>query len=248
MELSRAIDAFGAGFTYTRSFTHPYEYVRVGHLRVMRDKPRKSGEYRVQEILVHGISAPLAVQEIRAYKPPKFFVCVIHEPEEDEAEIKNAYKLHGFRLLRREPMMVRETTNLEIRRCPFSIRRVLTEEDADRVKELAGRQILPADLHEGDAHLRLFAALDSDRAVGLVRSVRADSDSTWVSNMFVDAQYRRRGLGSALMTTMLADDAQYGFKWSVLLASTLGTKLYESLGYRKIGMLQLFAPDKHRWA
>lgn len=248
MTLERAVDVFGVGFTYTRSFTHPFEYTRVGPLRVMRDLPRKSGDYRSQEILPFGLTPAEAAEAIRAYRPPRFFVSAIDSMEAPLDQIKEEYKALGFRLLRREPMMVRRLEGVEVRPGPFPVMRVTTAEQSEAVAAAAGRyQILERDLLREDSDLRLYAAFDGTRAVGWVRSIRADAGASWVSNMYIVEEYRRRGLATALMTEMMADDAHHGLEWSVLLASNAGARLYPTIGYVQIGVDQLFAPDKNRW-
>ena len=247
MTLERAIDVFGEGFGYTRTFTHPFEYVRVGKLRVMRDKGRTKGTERVQEILAYGLPPDEAVAEIRHYAPSKFFLCAIHDLGVDEVQIKERFKSHGFRLHGREPMFVRNVNQPLESDQPWKVRRVSTLFDAEAIRKVAGRQVLDEDIHDGDAKLRLYGCFDDDEPIGWVRSIRTHGDAAWVSNLHVVEPYRRRGVGSALMATMLQEDRKYGVQWSVLLASGAGAKLYPSLGYQQIGLLQMFSPIKSRW-
>ncbi|MCC7230157.1 MAG: GNAT family N-acetyltransferase [Fimbriimonadaceae bacterium] len=247
MTLERAIDVFGEGFGYTRTFTHPFEYLRVGKLRVMRDLGRTRGAERVQEILVYGLSADEAIDEIRRYSPAKFFLCAIHDLDVDEVRIKEDFKSHGFRLHGREQMFVRDL-NEPIEPChQWNVRRVASWVDAEAIRKVARRQILDEDIHDGDAKLRLYVCFEDDVPIGWVRSIRTHFDSTWVSNLHVVEPYRRQGVASALMATMLGEDRRYGVQWSVLLASASGAKLYPRLGYRQIGLLQMFSPIKSRW-
>jgi len=248
MTLERAIDVFGNGFSYTRSFTHPYEYVRVGGLRVMRDTPRRSGDYRTQEIIPVGLSPVEADKAIRAYDPPRFALVAIDSMDSPLEEIKDEYKDLGYRLLRREPMMVRDLRGVQAKPGLFPVVRVQTAEQAIAIsKASGGRQILERDIFGPDPTLRLYACFDGENPAGWVRSIRAEERASWVSNMYVVEDYRRRGLGSALMTAMMEDDLRHGLEWSVLLASNAGSQLYATLGYEQIGVDQLFVPDKNRW-
>jgi predicted N-acetyltransferase YhbS len=121
--------------------------------------------------------------------------------------------------------------------------RVRTNELAALIKAAVGRrQILEEKLE--DEALRLYAAFEEGKPVGWVRSIQGPHNSRWVSNLYVDAAHRRKGLGSALMNAMLADDQHSGADYSVLLASKVGSKLYPTLGYEQIGLLQLFAPPR----
>ena len=67
---------------------------------------------------------------------------------------------------------------------------------------------------------------------------------SWCSNMYVKADYRRRGIGRALMAKMLRDDRKYGSQLAVLTASHTGALLYPRVGYREIGTLLVYTPKK----
>jgi hypothetical protein len=54
--LQGAIEVFARGFCFTRSFTHPYLADRIEELWVVRDAPRKRGDYRREEWIAHGVS------------------------------------------------------------------------------------------------------------------------------------------------------------------------------------------------
>jgi GNAT superfamily N-acetyltransferase len=245
ISLERAVDAFGYGFTFIRSFAHPFEYVRVGPLRVMRDAPRRKGPYRTQEIIVYGIEPDEAVEAIRTYgTDQRYAVCVIYGLDQSDEEIKEAYKARGFRCHHRERFMAcalneAQTTVPE----PLPVQRVTTSEEAQRVAKAArSRQILPKHIGVDDAPLRLYWVEDGETPVGWVRSIRALPEATSVSNMYVHPDHRCRGLGKALMSRMLRDDRVSGADYSVLLASHAGAMLYPNLGYQEIGSLRVFTP------
>src|SRR5205823_1132546 len=103
-------------------------------------------------------------------------------------------------------------------------------------------QILPEHLSEEDRVCRLYAAFQNDKPIGWVRSIRTHPDCAWVSNMFVNPEHRRKGIGRTLLSAMLDDDAHFGVRWSVLLSSLTGAMLYPHLGYHEQGMLLLFSP------
>ena len=106
------------------------------------------------------------------------------------------------------------------------------------------RQLLPEHLTQPDPPFRLYAAFDQETPVGWVTSVSTGSDCTWVSNLFVDPRYRRRGIGKSLMSAMLDEDAAIGSQYSALMASKTGALLYPQLGYEQHGLLLLFYPPK----
>lgn len=246
ISLQEGIVAFGRGFTFTRSFTHPYELVRVGPVWVLRDRPRTSGDERAREVLVTGLDPEVAAPHVeKAANGRRFFLCAIEGMETDFLALSEAYKRLGYRLMRREPMMVRSLEDVAPIEGPFPIVRVRDMDLAVQAATAAGsRLILEEHLARDDAPLRLYVARDGDQLAGWVRSVKAGPHNTWVSSMMVRPEYRRRGVARSLMTHMLADDARLGYQNSVLLASQTGAKLYQSVGFRQIGLLQLFAPRR----
>jgi ribosomal protein S18 acetylase RimI-like enzyme len=215
----------------------PCEFVRVGGLRIMRDSTVRR-EPRRQEIVVCGLTPSEALIQIRKYKPPAHFVCVIL-PEVDDS-VKEAYKSAGYRLNGSEDFFVRQVRR-EIDPVTGSVLRVRTVDEAEKVARAAGRrQILPE--HLDGTQVRLYAAFEGDQVVGWVRSIHLEPKTAWVSNLGVKPEFRRRGHGRALMSALLAEDREHGVEWSVLLASRVGAMLYPQLGYERIGVLLAFSP------
>ncbi len=163
-------------------------------------------------------------------------------PNDDQGSLKAAYKGAGYRMLSTEEFFVRDLSK-PIADSVIEIRRVTTLEDAECVAKAArSRQILPELL--GGSEVRLYCVWKGGVPAGWVRSIHLRPESTWASNLFVPARFRRKGFGSALMTTMLQDDLRTGAKYSVLLASSAGAKLYPQLGYDRIGRLMLLSPKR----
>jgi len=236
--------AFGKGFSYTRSLTHPYECVFIGPLMVMRDAPGKKQDPRVEEIVVHGVSPQEADRMICEYCPAKFGLSPLEGMDFDHDALKEQYKAMNYRLRGREPMFVRDLASA-IPSSPEQIIRVMDMETADALNGVTRtRQILPSHLGVDDAPLRQYAAMHEGKPVGWVRSIDAGDHCRWVSNLYVQPEHRRKGLARALMNKMLADDKRLGATHSVLLASNAGSHLYPTLGYEQIGLLQLFTPPR----
>lgn len=243
--LEQGIEAFCSGFTYTRSFTHPYIYERTDDFWQMKDGPRESGDRRASEVITTNRDPEQVLNFLKSLHGDRLFLCVMHDVDTPEAPILKDFKAAGCRLMRREPMMVKPLDSILPMPGSFPVTRIVDAEGEQRMATAARtRQILPEHVHDGDADLRLFAAWDGDEPVGWVKSIRATKESTWVSNMFVKPEYRRRGIGRSLMTAMLQSDQQFGFKQSVLLASQAGTMLYETLGYERIGTLLILDPKR----
>jgi GNAT superfamily N-acetyltransferase len=245
MTLEKATRVFSHGFAFTRSFTHPYVVAREHGLTVMKDAPRTSGDRRNSEYVVQGLPPSKGVAALKKAAFAKGGVAVVCDPGEDLDEVRDVYKEAGLRLVRREPFFAADPTKAPRYKSPVPIVRVRTEEQADQVKRaMRTRQILPEHLDREDT-IRLYAAINGRSVVGIVKSIPVE-DCAWVSNLFVDKSMRGKGIGRALMSTMLQDDAKHGIEHSVLLASTAGSRLYPHVGYERIGTLVLFVPTP-RW-
>ena len=96
-------------------------------------------------------------------------------------------------------------------------------------KATRSRPIPPQDLTNCKRRFGSMLSLDGERIVGWVRSVRA-LDSAWVSDMYVLASHRRKGIGFALLTKMLHNDRAARAKNSVLLSSHTGAPAVSESG------------------
>ncbi len=249
MDLQSAALSFANGFAATRSLTYPFEVIRHEDLIAMRDSPHRTKRGRAQEVIGVQLAADEAIRQIKSYRPQgRWFYCAIQSPEADLAAHRDEVKRHGMRLMHHEPFFVfsrPQFTPLTIER---EIVRVQDVELASEVNDLCrSRQILAEHLLE-DSPIRLYAALQNDQVVGYVRSVDAGDNSTWVSNLAVLPHARRQGFGHALMARLLNDDFERGVAHVVLLASSDGTPLYESMSFSRIGTLQMFQPVAKIWA
>ncbi|MDE2888952.1 MAG: GNAT family N-acetyltransferase [Gemmatimonadota bacterium] len=241
--MQRALEVFSRGYSFTRSFTHPYTASREGAIWVVRDAPRKRGTYRREEWIAHGVGAEeihrVALENTRG----QFGICAICAEGESDAGMRADFKALNYRLNSTEPVMVHRLRRIPRLTDPLPIERILTAEMADRLnKTTRTRQILPEHLFS-DAPLRQYVALENDEPVGWVQSIEVDA-STWCSNMHVAPAARRRGIGRALMCRMLRDDRSHGSQLAVLTATHTGALLYSSIGYVQIGTLLFYTPKK----
>jgi GNAT superfamily N-acetyltransferase len=94
----------------------------------------------------------------------------------------------------------------------------------------------------GDVHLYV-AAVDGEPAACVAAEDHdpADCGIYWVATL---AKARGRGLGTALMRRALADAHQRGRRTSTLQATQLGQPVYERVGYRSIGTLEMWERRK----
>jgi GNAT superfamily N-acetyltransferase len=241
VRIEDAADVFCRSFAFTRSFAFPFEFIRVGDLRIMRDaRPRK--QPRVQEIVVCGVDPSEALDQIAAYDPPRHFVCAMGSAPEELAAMKAVLKEGGYRMLTSEDLFVRDLSRPIDDPNP-AIVRIVNRIDEDRLYRAARRHQIPIE-HLDKNVVRLYAAFLDDEVAGWVRSIHLEKPATWASNLHVPVEFRRRGIGTALMNRLLIDDRLAGASHSVLLASHIGSKLYPLLGYERIGELLMFSPKR----
>jgi predicted N-acetyltransferase YhbS len=247
--LDEIVEVFSSGFSYSRSIVYPYEVERRGVLTVLRDAPRPINQTRNQEIVTTSLDADVVVDQVRSFGPSRFFLCVLHDLDAPADEIKANFKSHDFRVLRTEPVFSRSTHGSPEPQGEFRLSRLVSEFEANAVERAIGkRQPSVAMLANDDGRCRQYAAWDGERPVGWVSSIRTPANRSWVSNLHVVPDFRRRGIGGDLMRFMLKDDSKRGIQTSVLFASTDGAKLYGTVGYEQVGLLQMFAPIKSLWA
>lgn len=242
MDIVTAINGFGRGFSYTRSNTYPYRFVEEPPVWILEDHPQRP-DGRVSEVIVYRTRAAEAEAVIaRRITGRRYCVCLVYDRTTKEPPLKAEWKALGYRTRHLETFMVAPLEDVPAFDCGFPVVRVEDQEMADAVNREAGsRQILPEQLRGDDSPLRLYTALDDGVPVGWVRSIPV-GEAAWVSNMYVKESHRRRGIGRALLSTLLHDDRRLGMRESVLLASTDGAKLYPQLGYETIGYLRVFTP------
>ncbi|HTQ11718.1 MAG TPA: GNAT family N-acetyltransferase [Fimbriimonadaceae bacterium] len=237
MLLDAATDVFCEGIAFVRNIFHPYEFVRIGDLRVMRDAEPKR-DPRGQEIVVCGLEPAEALRQIERYDPPRYAVCVAVGQGEDDRPVRSAYKEAGYRLATTEDYFVRDLS-VPLPDSTVEVRLVMNEVELDRLnKATRVRQILPE--HLANKQVRAYWVEAGGSPIGWVRSIQVRPGATWVAGLYVQAEHRRRGYGRSLMARMLRDDREAGMEQSVLLASHTGAKLYPLLGYERIGGLLVF--------
>ena len=242
--LHHAIEVFARGFCFTRSFTHPYLAEQVGEIWVVRDAPRKRGEYRREEWIAHGVTPAEIDETARKHTRGRFAICAIYGVNESDQPLREGFKVLNYRLGATEPIMVHKLKRIPRFEEPVKIVRVATADLADRVNKAAGaRQILPEHLGK-DSPLRQYVALVDDKPVGWVRSIDVEG-ATWCADMYVVPAFRRRGIARAMMAQMLRDDRAHGSRLAVLTASHAGAKLYPIVGYKQIGTLMLYTPKRN---
>lgn len=88
----------------------------------------------------------------------------------------------------------------------------------------------------GDGPVLELVAEEDGRAVGSVALSPRGDDVAWLSKLFVDASYRRRGIGRALLEHAVADARGRGYRRIELETRTIfreAVHLYEATGWQR---------------
>ena len=213
-----------------------------GRLWLLTDKPGKR-EPRLSEAIACGLTPSETLEELKTIQVPRLALCYVQEsPKRDKATEAEVRAVVG-KVFRNEPFFFRY---LHEPMAPVDGHKILRVTDADLAERTAKAQRARPLTHltTDDAPVRMYVCLKGKNVVGWVISVRSDDESTWVSNLHVREEFRRQGIGRALMSAMMEDDVRFGLRWSVLLSSQAGANLYPLVGYQQIGLLQIYMPIK----
>jgi len=242
ISLVDAVEVFLRGLGHVRSMTYPYSVSVDSDVWLLRDEPDRE-KARAAELTAIEPTVEQVGARVAAASPTlrRWMLCYLEPEDPDAPRVKplapTAFHEAGYQRRRIEPFFVAAPTLAP--RVDGPIVRVRTPDLAERTRlaNSGRRQLLPGDLDNDDATTRLYAAMDGPDVVGWVSSVRVGTLGSFVANLFVTPPARRRGLGRALMSAALADDARLGVRASVLTASNDGTRLYPHVGYRQLATL-----------
>jgi GNAT superfamily N-acetyltransferase len=165
-------------------------------------------------------------------------------PEEDK-EAAGLLEARGHRLDAYPAAMARELRGAE-RPAPGTLEEWTGEGDTTVVGDLNNR----AYGFDDDSFARVFAGIDGPGVRVYVGSAGGEPVTCLVTsdhdgNCEIDAvatppEARGRGLSGQLLAHALADAAERGVETSTLVATALGRPVYERLGYRQLGTLQMW--------
>ena len=245
--IDAAIETFAGGWCYTRSFTHPYVATRLTpQVLHLHDAPRSNpnADVRRDEFVCFGCSPTEALEISASVAKGNFAICFVLPAGVDDTEVRKEFKALGCRLGATEAFMDNTLTPIEATEPIIPIVRIADQAHADAIgKAWRRKQILSRDIGNENAVHRVYTIHDGEKFIGSCGSIRV-GDASWISSLYVDAAYRRKGLGTALMTRVMSDDREQGINKSVLLASHTGALLYPKLGFAQIGTLYIYNPPR----
>lgn len=196
--------------------------------------------WEIDTFYVEDITPATAVGAVRACKPnPRHILATFtHEPD----ILAAAYADFGYRNGNTMPLMGKVLAGSEYSPLTFSVQRVTDQAAMNRLN--AGeRQRMPFD-HLHVPQLRYYFVEEKGHPICWGRAFYAPDNVIYVSAIETQAEYRRRGLATALMETIHADAAAMGQTASCLCASELAYELYTKLGYQTITTLLELVPKE----
>ena len=245
--IDAAIETFAGGWCYTRSFTHPYVATRLTpQVLQLHDGPRSNpnADVRRDEFVCFGCSPSEALEISASAAKGNFAICFVLPVGVDDTEVRKEFKALGCRLGATEAFMDNTQAHIEPTEPIIPIVRIADQAHADAIgKAWRRKQILSRDIGNESAIHRVYTIHDGEKFIGSCGSIRV-GDASWISSLYVDAAYRRKGLGTALMTRVMADDRALGITKNVLLASHTGALLYPKVGYAQLGTLYIYNPPR----
>jgi len=140
---------FVRGFSSMKSQTHPYEYPCIDGVWVTRDTERsRPQDYRKEEWITYG-GDPSAVDALaRQHTRGRLFIGAMCDLSQSTAEMRDAYKALGYRLLGSEPLFVHRLKRIPQATAAVRLEQVGTSELAERfAKATRSRPIAPEHLN-----------------------------------------------------------------------------------------------------
>lgn len=180
------------------------------------------------EFIAHDLPAAEVAARIRAGAPGishllTVFTC---QPAEQAAALAGL----GYALSHREALMARSLPPEALSAPDARVQRVGDPATLMKLNRARGFQVH----HESqlsDPLTRIYALAQAGKVVawGALHWVRPDT--VYIANMYTLTRYRRQGLGSAVLATLLADAAQAGARRCLLVSSQVGYALYARAGF-----------------
>lgn len=243
MPIDRCIEVFAKGLTFTRSLTKPCIASQIDGAWWLRDDPtlrerRRNDEWITRSSIDVGILHRLAHESTKS----GFTISAVTTNAEEEVLMRARFRKLGYRLWRTEPLMTRSTEKTPRFDTLANVRLVETDAIPSRRTNAQEGSTISKKLWKGSP-TRCHVAMLHERVAGWARSISVN-DSSWCDSMFVEPEFRRRGIGRALVVTMLRADRAAGLSASVLAARHAGAKLYSSVGYQTAGTVLVLTPLK----
>jgi GNAT superfamily N-acetyltransferase len=242
MDVTNGFAVFLNSFTESPSRRAISTRAQTGPLPVVHSEYVWEGQPRiVDDFFIHTTPSEEALAAVRVYAPAPLHYLLVIDAYPDTL---SAYTAAGYRLAFIEYLMARSLSGLPPCDDHHPIRRVATADEAARVNAGDAEQepwVRPGNLEAPNIH-HYYVELDGATAAR-ARSWQYDSTGSYVTHVFTHPNYRRHGLGRAVMLRILHDCAARGETEQVLVASEEGDRLYRSLEYERLATILVFEPN-----
>jgi GNAT superfamily N-acetyltransferase len=186
-----------------------------------------------------------AVRIVHSCKPGPHLIRVVTTNPEG---VIPGYEALGYKTVpeeRLETLMARSLIGF----VPVEERHLVQRVETDRQRRVFNSMIDPDDPHGqmsaeqlDDPTLRhYFVELDG-LCVGYVKAIFPTRTAVIVEPLGTRAEYRRRGIATALMNRLHAEAAAAGAEQSIVSASPTGVPFYPTVGYGVVAYVQKFVP------
>lgn len=236
-----AIEVFTQAFARIRSRTYPCVVTKIKDFHVMHDEPYRL-KARASELVTQNRFPEEHLEVGNSMECPRWYSCLVTPPD-SENETLTHFKSAGFKRRAIEPLFMIDPRDAYLIHS-HRVQRIQDPELVElcRIANKGRRQLLPHEVEPDDSTTRLYAALLEGKVYGWGSSIKVQNLGHWVSDLYVIPEARRQGLGLAIMSAILTDDARLGSPMSVLLASNAGAHLYRKMRYQSPANLHILRP------
>jgi GNAT superfamily N-acetyltransferase len=156
-------------------------------------------------------------------------------PEETQA----AYLARGYDSDEEQFLMGRRLDGIQLSRSSIPVHRAARLIEIEAINQARGfRVIYPGFLT--DTRIEVYYAGTPDNPAAWGSALLVDEETIYLANMYTVPDFRRRGFGSALLSTILVDAAEGGAKRCILVSSNTGHRMYQKHGFADLWNVEVF--------
>jgi GNAT superfamily N-acetyltransferase len=223
--LEEAVAAVSRGYSHQQQAQGGTRFNADPAIKTLHYAPGSpaSAEY----FFIHrGPEDALQVSEICPREQPHWLIVFTEDPQAALA----TYTSLGYVLSEREFLMVRAAAPVPAMDEKARVCQVTGMREVEAINAAyQGRVIYPVQLN--DPQIRFYYAPGESGPLAWGGALFTSPGLVYVASMYTLPAYRFRGLGSAVLATLLEDAAADGATRSVLVSSPAGRRLYQRFGF-----------------
>jgi GNAT superfamily N-acetyltransferase len=183
---------------------------------------------RADNFFVHGVEPEVVVETILTYGPATDHQIYVVA---DRPGLPLAYMSLGFSTMTgTNYLMARGLEILPVPADSIVVNQARTAGETLFLNTIEGVDLTLAE-DVIDPSMAFYYTMDGRRPVAMVRVARKQAAVGWVSHVYTAPGYRRRGLATAMMAWVLAEQRRAGDRLSLLLATENAHSIYRKMGY-----------------